>query len=140
MSIEATTLQIASLLRLAELDAQATDLSSEAFRARREASLRRVASPLLDRYQALLDVGRAPVVAAIERGSCSGCHVRLPTMMESQARRSPAIHTCPHCRRMLYAPELLAQAGSPRERKPAKKEAPRRRAPRAAAAKAPHPG
>ena len=109
MRIDATVQQIRALLQIAELDGQAEELAPETYRSRREASRRRVTRALLDRYQSLLEAGRYPVVVAIERGNCSGCHVRLPTIVEYQARRSPAIHTCPHCRRMLYASELLAK-------------------------------
>lgn len=66
--------------------------------------------------------GRCPAIAAIERASCSGCHLRLPTMVESQARRSPVVLTCPNCRRLVYAPELLAadsrEAGSQKKGAP----------------------
>ena len=114
MRIEATIRQIRALLELAGLDARPQESPPEACRSRREASRRRVPGALLERYQALLDSGRDPVLAAIEGGTCSGCHLRLPTMVESQARLSPAVHTCPHCRRMLYAPELLAEKDSRR--------------------------
>ena len=109
MRIDATVQEIRALLQIAELDGQAEKLAPETYRSRREASRRRVARALLDRYQSLLEAGRYPVVVAIERGNCSGCHVRLPTLVEYQARRSPAIHTCPHCRRMVYASELLSK-------------------------------
>jgi predicted nucleic acid-binding Zn-ribbon protein len=108
MSIEATVQEIRALLQLAELDVQAQELSPETYGSRREASRKRVGTALLARYQTLLDAGRFPVIAAIERSGCSGCHLRLPTMVASRARRLPAVHTCPHCRRMLYAPELLS--------------------------------
>ncbi len=108
MRIDATVGEIRILLQLAELDAHSQELPLETYHSQREASRRRVAGGLLERYQTLLDAGRCPVLAAIERASCSGCHLRLPTMLEAQARRSPAVHICPHCRRMLYAPELLA--------------------------------
>jgi hypothetical protein len=116
MRIETTVREIRALLQLAELDAQAQELPPETYRSRRETIRRRIARPLLERYQALLDAGRSRVIAAIERGSCSGCHLRLPTMVESQARRSPIVHTCPHCRRMVYAPELLTAEDSPEAR------------------------
>lgn len=109
MRIDATVQEIRALLQIAELDGQAEELAPETYRSRREASRRRVTRALLDRYQSLLEAGRYPVVVAIERGNCSGCHVRLPTLVEYQARRSPAIHTCPHCRRMVYASELLSK-------------------------------
>jgi len=107
MRIEATVREIRALLQLAELDAHAQELPPETHQRRREESRRGVARALLERYQTLLEAGRCPVITAIERGTCSGCHLRLPTMVESQARRALAIHACPHCRRMLYAPELL---------------------------------
>ena len=131
MRIEATVREIRALLELAKLDAQAQELPLETYQSRREASRRRVARALLERYQTLLDAGRSPVIAAIERGSCSGCHLRLPTMLESQARRSPAVHTCPHCRRILYAPERLAEEDSRLAKSPEK--AARQRAGRASA-------
>jgi len=114
MTIDTTVPEIDALLQLAELDAQAPSLPPEKHRSHREAARRRVPRELLDRYQKLLDVGRRPAIVAIERGGCSGCHVRLPTMLEYKARRSPAIHSCPHCHRMLYAPEFhLKTAHSP---------------------------
>jgi predicted nucleic acid-binding Zn-ribbon protein len=112
MKIEATVPEIRALLQLAEVDAQAQELPPEACESRRKAIRRHVGGPLVERYQALLDAGRFPAIAAIERASCSGCHLRLPTMVESRARRSPAVHTCPHCRRLLYVPELLAAEDS----------------------------
>ena len=122
-----TDREIRALLQLAELDVQAQELPPETYRSRREASEKRVARALLERYQTLLAAGRRPVIAAIERSSCSGCHLRLPTMVESQARRAPAIYACPHCRRMLYAPELL-DAEALREAECQKKGAPDRAA------------
>jgi len=108
MKIEATAGEIRALLRLAGADeGAARGGASEAGLQVREAAARAVPQRLRERYETLLEVGRIPVVAAIERGSCSGCHVRLPTMVEYKARRSPAVHTCPRCQRMLYAPDLL---------------------------------
>jgi predicted nucleic acid-binding Zn-ribbon protein len=109
MKIDATIQEIRGLLQIAEIDGQAQELTPEAYRTRREASRRRVAKALLERYESLLEAGRYPVLVAIERGKCSGCHVRLPTSLEYLARQAPAIHSCPHCRRMLYASELLSR-------------------------------
>jgi predicted nucleic acid-binding Zn-ribbon protein len=107
--MEATVEEIRALLELAQLDAQANTLAPEAYRTRHDAIGKRMAAALLERYQRLRAVGRHPVVVAAERGTCSGCHVRLPTMLAYQLGRSAAVHPCPHCRRMLYAPELLAE-------------------------------
>ena len=126
MRIDVTAKEIVALLRLVELDAEAQSLLSEAQRSRREETRMHVPRALLDRYRVLLEVGRVPVIVAIERGACSGCHVRLPTMLEHKTRRSPGIHTCPRCHRMLYAPDLIegAAPGSTAGRKPADKPAP----------------
>lgn len=125
MRIEATVKDIRALLELAALDG-ADQAASEARRQGRDALARRVPRRLLDPYQLLLEVGRTPVVVAAQRGICSGCHVRLPTMLEYEIRRSPAIHRCPHCRRMLYVPELVGEGSGLDDAK-----APRRAAPTA---------
>jgi predicted nucleic acid-binding Zn-ribbon protein len=105
VKIEATVKQIRALLQLAELNAGPDPPSPEA----REAAQRGVPPPLLERCLSLIDAGRTPAVVAIERGACAGCHLRLPTMLEQQAAHSLAVHTCPHCRRMLYAPALILE-------------------------------
>ena len=118
MKIEATAKEIRALLELAEMDRSAGPFVSEAGRRSRQAMASNLPQRILDRYQLLLQAGRTPVVVAIDRGSCTGCHLRLPTMVESMARRSPAFHTCPHCRRMLYAPELVIAAPAADEKEP----------------------
>ncbi len=109
MKIEATAKEIRALLDLAELDESGQRPTSEALRQRREAVERRVPRRLLDRYRALIEAGRAPVVVAILGGTCSGCHLRVPTMLESTARRALAVHSCPHCKRMLYVPPRVSE-------------------------------
>jgi len=110
VKIEATVKEIRALLELAELDERAERLSLEAYRRGRDEAQRHLPRPLLERYRSRFE-RRRPVLVAIQRGTCSGCHVRLPTMIDYQARRAPAIHTCPHCQRMLYVPELLRPDG-----------------------------
>jgi hypothetical protein len=109
MKIEATVKQIRALLDLAELNEGADRLTVEAYRRGHEALQRGVPRLLLERYHSLINAGRTPAVVAIERGACSGCHVRLPTMLEHQARRSLALFTCPHCRRMVHASQLVRE-------------------------------
>jgi predicted nucleic acid-binding Zn-ribbon protein len=106
MRFDATARQIRALLQLAEVD-QRGPTTSEAGQRNRDALMGHLPQRLLDRYQLLREAGRTPVVVALDRGSCSGCHLRLPTMVESKARRSAAIHTCPHCQRMLYVREFV---------------------------------
>ena len=109
MKIEAAVKEIRALIELAELDRASGQLGEKASRRSRQATANRLPPGLLDRYEYLMGLGRRPAVAAIEGGACSGCHIRLPTMIESKTRRGPAIHTCPHCKRMLYVPELVRE-------------------------------
>ena len=121
MSMEASAAEIRALVELAALDEQAESLPAETYRRGRAAKRRRASRALLDRYQLLLDTCRRPAIVAIVKGVCSGCNVRLPTMVEYRARHSAAVHICPHCRRMLYAPELLKPEHQPEpdEQRPA---------------------
>jgi uncharacterized protein len=111
VKIEATVVEIRALLELVEADRSPAERTSKAGGERRETAARQVPPRLLGLYQQLLDAGRNPPVVAIERGLCAGCHMRLPTMLENRARRSVAVHRCPHCRRMLYVPELMVKPG-----------------------------
>lgn len=82
VKIEATIKQIRTLLQLAELDEGADELTPEAYRQGQEALQRGLSRLLLERYHWLIDAGRTPPVVAIERGVCSGCHVRLQVASE----------------------------------------------------------
>jgi uncharacterized protein len=136
MRIEASVQAIRVLVKLAELDAE--QHGAGAADGRRGAISGRVTGRLRDRYEALLEAGRVPALVPIERGTCSGCNLRLPTMLESLVRRAPAVHTCPHCARMMYLPALLAERAAER---PQPASPTRRARPRAArAGAAPHGG
>jgi hypothetical protein len=107
MKIATTAHELEVLLELAELDGKAEQLPPDTYQTRRAATRKRVAKALLERYESLLESPRFPAIVAIERGNCTGCHVRLPTMVDYGAHASPSVHMCPHCRRMVYAPELM---------------------------------
>jgi predicted nucleic acid-binding Zn-ribbon protein len=129
VKIEATAKQIRSLLQLAEFNEGADRLTPEAYRRGQEALQRGLPRQLLERYQWLIDTGRKPAVVAIEHGVCSGCHIRLHTMLDQQAGRAVAVYTCPHCRRMMYAAEFVpanSRAGVEKPRHPAPPSAARR--------------
>jgi predicted nucleic acid-binding Zn-ribbon protein len=103
MKIDTTIEDITALIKLAEADAGADH------RQDRVDLTTCVPPQILSIYLRLSNTGRKPAIAAIVGGSCAGCHIRLPTMLAQSARRSPALHRCPQCMRMLYAPELLQQ-------------------------------
>lgn len=114
MKFDATADEIRALLRFVELDVAAQSPPTGSRRGA-VASERGLPPLLLERYATLREKGRSPEVVAIDRGACSGCHVKLPTMLEYRAGRRLALYTCPHCRRLLYSPALLggAQAEEP---------------------------
>jgi len=120
VKIEANARQIRALLALAAVD-RASEEGSTADAPGRMAAACAVPQNLLDRYELLLSVGRTPVVVPIARGTCSGCHVRLPTMVDCMARSVPAIHTCPNCKRMLYAPDIAREESGAQDTKPSRR-------------------
>ena len=124
MKIEATREDILVLLELTELDESAEPTVPAAQARAREAAEWRLPDALLARYRWLTAAGRYPVMVAVEQEACSGCHVRVATMIAALVKRSIGIYTCPGCRRMLYAPELLSER--PAEGGVAGKAGPRR--------------
>ena len=110
MRIEATKEEIRVLLELTELDEQHEGATAPTHARLRAAVESRLSDALLNRYRRLTASGRHPAILAVERGACSGCHVRLATMLAQLVRRSVGVYLCPGCHRMLYAPELLSAA------------------------------
>lgn len=127
MKIEATREDIRVLLELTQLDETAEPVVPEAQARARDEAERRLPDGLLTRYRWLTAAGRYPVMVAVDRETCSGCHVRLATMLASLVKRSIGIYPCPRCRRMLYAPELLSERPAPEsgERKVGSRRSPR---------------
>lgn len=123
MKIEATREDIRVLLELIELHASAEPVVPPAAARARDAAERRLPEEILTRYRHLTAAGRHPVIVAVEREACSGCHVRLATMVVDRLKHAIGIYVCPRCQRMLYAPEILAEP-------PAAEAAPERPRPR----------
>lgn len=124
MKIEATVHDICALLELAGVPTGIGRPAPKARHVARATLERRVPGRLLERYEWLVGMGRAPAVVAIVRGACSGCHLRLPAIVELRTHRAPAIHTCPHCQRMLYVPELLLRGAGEADPSPKDAEQP----------------
>lgn len=47
--------------------------------------------------------------AMIDRGSCDGCHFRLPPQLVIEVRRMKSLHTCPTCQRVLFLEDLVEE-------------------------------
>ncbi len=54
-------------------------------------------------YDGLRSTRQGLAVAKVERGSCQGCRITLPTRVVQQARTSAEPVKCPSCSRILYA-------------------------------------
>lgn len=64
-------------------------------------------------YEQLLKNRKGVAVAAMVRGHCAACHVRLRPHFEQQIRRNDSIVQCENCQRILYyEPPPDAQAAS----------------------------
>ena len=102
---------------------------------RRRGALRKAIAPVhLAAYDAVGRLRRRPVIVAVRRAHCGGCHLRVPPQLESSLRQDRRLAPCPHCHRLLYAPgaaERNVTSGPARD--PAPDEASPRTAKRPAA-------
>ena len=57
----------------------------------------------LSLYDGLRSTRQGVAVVRVERGSCQGCRITLPTRVVQQARTSAEPVKCPSCSRILYA-------------------------------------
>ncbi|CEK16249.1 Zn-ribbon protein, possibly nucleic acid-binding [Chthonomonas calidirosea] len=78
--------------------------SQELTEARKEA-LAKVPSSLLRTYERLRETKEGVAVAAVINGTCTACHLTLPTNTVDRARRYETFVHCDSCGRILYVPE-----------------------------------
>ncbi len=101
---------IAALVQLAEMD-MARDSgqrhSTEERAATRRALVARLSHELLEGYERALLAGREPPVVRLMQSACTGCHVRVPTILEQRIRFVRGVAVCPRCLRLVYNPDWL---------------------------------
>ena len=73
-----------------------------ALRAEREKRASRVDPPDLGLYERLRRARGGRAVAKVERGTCQGCRISLPTTIFQRARSGLKIVQCTSCERILY--------------------------------------
>jgi hypothetical protein len=79
----------------------------------RQQQLPGVDARALTMYEQLIKNRKGVAVAAMVRGHCTACHVRLRPHFEQQIRRNEGIVQCENCQRILYyVPPAEAQAAS----------------------------
>jgi len=97
-----------------EISEQLKQLESEATR-RREERKQIVAKiqPVIYRRYELVRKRRGSAIAAVEDGTCTACHVRLPPMLHHQLMRGEDFGQCPMCNRIIYAKPPSLDAAEP---------------------------
>ena len=63
-----------------------------------------VDSTLLRRYEKIRPARAGLGLAKAEGGRCMACHMFVPPQLYNEIQRRAAIHQCPCCNRLLYAP------------------------------------
>jgi hypothetical protein len=112
---EKMAVEIAALVRLAELDAalvgrepgQPAPIAEEAAKERR-GLVARLTPELLEAYERALRAGRRPAVVRLVGSVCAGCYMRLHSKLDHQIRHRRGAAACPHCLRVVYDPARLA--------------------------------
>jgi predicted nucleic acid-binding Zn-ribbon protein len=61
-----------------------------------------VAEPQLRIYDRVANKPGHPVCVTVNGGRCGGCHLKVPTHLEVQAKAGVEITTCDQCGRILY--------------------------------------
>ncbi len=69
----------------------------------RQARAGRVPSQPLAQYERLRAARRGVAVVRVERGTCGGCRVMLPSGVQQRARNTMQIVQCTSCERILFA-------------------------------------
>jgi predicted nucleic acid-binding Zn-ribbon protein len=58
---------------------------------------------ILRRYKRIQKAWLGMAVVPVDaKGSCDGCHRRLPPQLYNTLLRNDALHTCPYCNRFIY--------------------------------------
>jgi predicted nucleic acid-binding Zn-ribbon protein len=95
--------------RVAELEIEVRKFDAE-----RKALTDQLPADLLKRYDTV-QKRRGIALAPVANGICQGCHMSLPPQLNNIIARLSSIETCPSCNRLLYRPELFADAPQVRE-------------------------
>jgi len=70
----------------------------------RQATVAAMDAKLYEQYQKVATQHGGRVIAQLQEGVCSGCHLKLPPQLVSEIRLQTQLFTCPHCRLILLWP------------------------------------
>ena len=87
-----------------KLGAELSQLASELdqLNVQRLSLTTQVSSSDLALYESLLNAKQGRAVARIERATCQGCRINLPTTVQHRVRSAQILTQCPSCSRVLY--------------------------------------
>jgi predicted nucleic acid-binding Zn-ribbon protein len=74
----------------------------------RDASAARVDPNVLKKYSAIR-MRRGLAVVPVVKGTCQGCHMKIPPQLFIMLQRGTAIETCPTCARIIYWDEIMKE-------------------------------
>jgi predicted nucleic acid-binding Zn-ribbon protein len=94
---------LSALIRLNHLDSARTEAKDTSER-ERERCRQTLPVEVIEGYERRRARHGESTVVPIERGSCSGCNIRLPSSGLSEVAED--IMVCSHCDRLIYDPEL----------------------------------
>jgi predicted nucleic acid-binding Zn-ribbon protein len=69
----------------------------------------RIQPAIQTQYQKLLATKSGVAIAEARGESCSGCYMSIPPQVFVNVKKNETIITCPHCARILYYKEAIAQ-------------------------------
>jgi len=71
-------------------------------RQERAALLEEIKPDMLGTYQQIARVRNGVAVALADNEHCFGCSMKIPPQLYNEVVQGDHLHTCPHCRRILY--------------------------------------
>ena len=77
--------------------------------AQRQAAAEGIQPAILTQYQKLLDSKAGMAMAEARGEACSGCYMSIPPQVFVNVKKNENVITCPHCGRILYYKEAIAQ-------------------------------
>ena len=70
--------------------------------AQREALQQELKPDMLRTYQQIFKARKGIAVVLVDNEHCFGCSMKIPPQIYNEVVQGDTLHTCPHCRRILY--------------------------------------
>ncbi len=94
----------------------ATELSNyladiEKQKGERETLQQEIKPDMLRAYQQIFKARKGIAVVLADNEHCFGCSMKIPSQLYNEVVRGDQLHTCPHCRRILYVDRSAVDEG-----------------------------